>query len=265
MGIVPEWAAAEDAFLSVECEMVRDAQSVRFESKQNTRRLNGVRILDIEALDEAGWSAELARHARAFAGRGMPLSVKLAQPLTGDMLPGEWRVAGPTYHHVATDIADFAGESQRAVRLEELATDEQVNAFVDMMMVGRVPEHMHEKARPSIRALVRRVMGRENVTMQLAYDGSDLVGQVALVEAKGDHCHGYNVSTLSVALPARGKGYMKALYAAIAAAFEGQLYGQIIDGKPTLAYRRRFPSTRVLATINTYQRVDDPHGDHWPG
>jgi hypothetical protein len=58
---------------------------------------------------------------------------------------------------------------------------------------------------------------------------------------------------------------MKALYAAIGKPFRGQLYGQIIEGKPTMFYRQRFPSTRHLATVRTYQRVEDPFGDRWDG
>jgi GNAT superfamily N-acetyltransferase len=223
-----------------------------------------VRIVDIDALDEDGWRSVLARHAEVFAARQMPMCVQLAEPLTGDALPGKWRVSGARYHHVATDIADFSGESNLQVRFVELATESDIHAFSDMMMVDRIPEPMHERARPSIRALMGRTLESPHVTMLLVYDGDDLVGQLALFEAKGERCDGYCVTTLSVARPFRGRGYMKALYAAIARSFQGQLYGQIIDGVPTLNYRQRFPSTRVLATVGTHQRVDDAYGDRWP-
>lgn len=259
----PEWAEAENAFLGLDCDLLRDEHSLRFESRQDTRRLNGVRIVDIEGVDEAGWNAELGRHAEVFASRGMPLCVRLAEPLTGDRLPGAWRAMGPRYHHVATSIADFADESKRTLRFEEAATDDQVDMFADMMIVDRIPDSMHEKARPSVRALMRRALEHPGLSMLLAYDGDDLVGQVALIEANGEHCRGYCVSTLSVAKQARGQGYMKALYATIALSWQGWLYGQIIDGKATMAYRGRFPSTRVLATVQGYERVDDPHAGHW--
>lgn len=259
----PEWAQAENALLATECTMTRDEYSLRYESKQDTRRLNGVRIVDIDALDQAGWGAVLARHSDAFAAREMPLSIQLAEPMTGEQLPGQWQPVGVCYDHVATDIADFSGESQRAVRLEPVTSDDQVHAFAEMMMVDRIPDFMHQRARPSIHALWRRLMPNPEVAMLLAYDGDDMVGQLALIQATGDQCNGYTVSTLSVARPFRGRGYMKAVYAAITSSFQGNLYGQIITGKPTMAYRQRFASTRVLATVHNYQRADDPHGGRW--
>lgn len=263
MSSYPEWAEAEDAFLSLACRLTHDEHTVRFESPQNASRFNGVRIVNVEALDEAGWHRVLERHAEAFAAREMPLSVQLAQPLSGDSLPGDWREVGAVYDHVATDIADFARASSKSLRLETVDTDEQIGAFVEMMMPGRIPETMREQARPGVLALTRKAVDDPSTAVMLAYDDARLVGQLALVRATGERANGYTVTTLSVALSARGEGYMKAMYAALPGSFEGQLYGQIILGTPTMAYRRRFPSTRLLATVGRYQRVDDVYGDRW--
>jgi hypothetical protein len=175
----------------------------------------------------------------------------------------DWSPSGPIYHHLATDLSDFIGEGAREIELKELSEESEILVFAEMMMVDRIPESMHEKARPSIVGMMQRAAALPQTTMMLAYHGNDCVGQVALVEAKGDHCHGYNVSTLSVDETFRGQGYMKSLYNAIGKSFQGWLYGQIIEGKPTMAYRQRFPSTRHLATVRTYQRNDDPFGDRW--
>lgn len=263
MGTTQEWAEAENALLGVACTFTSAPNSLRFESGQDTRRFNGVRILDLGAQSAERWSEELGTHAEAFAAREMPLSVQLAQPLEGKDLPGDWRATGPTYHHLATDLADFVGESEREIQMREVDGESDICAFAEMMMVDRIPEAVREQARPSIEGLMRRVSALPQSSMMLVYDGDDMIGQVALVRAEGADCEGYNVSTLSVDQRFRGRGYMKALYAAIGKTFRGQLYGQIIEGKPTMFYRRRFPSTRHLATVQTYQRARDPFGERW--
>ena len=77
MPVETEWSEAEDAFLALSCEFVRDERSVRFESAQPAARLNAVRILDLVGLDEAGWARTLGEHAAAFAARELPLKVQL--------------------------------------------------------------------------------------------------------------------------------------------------------------------------------------------
>ena len=261
MPVETEWSEAEDAFLALSCEFVRDEHSVRFESAQPAARLNAVRILDLVGLDEAGWARTLGEHAAAFAARELPLKVQLAEPLSGDDLPGEWRAAGAIYDHVATDIADFIGASSRALDLRAVRSDTQVESFAEMMMQGRIPRPVRDQARPGLQRIMRAAVGRPGANLLLAYDGDALVGQVALMAASGRYARGYTITTLSVDEGARGQGYMKAIYCAIARSFEGQLYGQITRGTPTMAYRRRFPSTRILASTRKYERVNDPYGD----
>jgi hypothetical protein len=261
MPVATEWSEAEDAFLALSCEFVRDEHSVRFESAQPAARLNAVRILDLVGLDEAGWARTLGTHATAFATRELPLRVQLAEPLSGDDLPGEWRAAGAIYDHVATDIADFAGASPRVLDLRPIRSDADVEHFAEMMMQGRIPPPVRDRARPGLQRIMRASADRPGANLLLAYDGDDLVGQVALMEASGQHARGYTITTLSVDEAVRSQGYMKALYCAIARTFEGQLYGQITRGTPTMGYRQRFPSTRILASTRKYERVDDPYGD----
>lgn len=256
-----EWAEAENAFLSLDCAFTRDEYTLRFESAQRTPRMNAVRILELDGLDEDDWRQRLDEHAEVFAARELPLKVQLPEPLSGDDLPGQWCAAGAIYDHVATDIADFADSSSQPVELREVRTDAQVEAFAEMMMEGRVPEPFRDRARPGLRRIMRAAADLPSANLLLAYDGDDLVGQLALMETAGRYASGYAITTLSVALAARGRGYMKAMYAQISGSFEGQLYGQITRGTPTMAYRQRFPSTRLLASTRKYQRVDDPYAE----
>ena len=111
--------------------------------------------------------------------------MQLAEPLSGDDLPGEWRAAGAIYDHVATDIADFIGASSRALDLRAVRSDTQVESFAEMMMQGRIPRPVRDQARPGLQRIMRAAADRPGANLLLAYDGDALVGQVALMDASG--------------------------------------------------------------------------------
>lgn len=114
---------------------------------------------------------------------------------------------------------------------------------------------MWDFARPGIAAHVRHMVEADAIHPFLVYYEHAVVGQVVLTRVG----EGFTLSILTVVPARRGQGIMKAIYGALAEEFQGPLYGQIIEGVTTLAFRERFPSTLRLAHTGTWQAVDDPY------
>lgn len=253
---MPDWTLAEDAFLEASCTLERLPFGVRYSApSQPTVRLNALRVVEPGALDATGWARALADHRAFFHARGLAATLQLPEPVVGSAFPGAWRPVGPRFAHVVTELADFKGISTVGVELRPLGTEAERDAYVEMLIRSRVPPAMWEMARAPITATVQRVIEEDGAHAFLVHRGPQLVGQVAL-SAVGE---GFTASILTVVEEHRGQGLMKAIYGALADAFEGPLHGQIIDGVATLALRERLPSTRRLAHTRTWQALDDPY------
>lgn len=252
----PDWAVAEDAFLEATCTIEPLPYGARYSApSQPTIRLNALRVTDPAALGVAGWTAALEAHRAFFHARGLALTLQLPEPHEGAAFPGSWKRVGPRFVHVVTNLADLGGISPVAVELRPLTTEVDRDAYASMLIRTRVPRAMWDVARPVILASVQRVMDADAVHAFLVHQGQQLVGQVALTEVRD----GFTASILTVVEEHRGQGLMKAIYAAVAQTFDGPLYGQIIEGVATLAFRERLPSTRRLAHTRTWQALDDPY------
>lgn len=250
------WAQAEDAFLASSCTIDCFPYGTRYSApSQPTIRLNALRVLDPAALDAARWTTTLDTHREFFNALGMALTLQLPEPVDGGAFPGRWKPVGPRFVHVVTELADFRGVSPVAVELHPVASEAQQDAFTSMLIHTRIPQPMWDFARPGIAANTRRIVEADVIHPFLVHHGASVVGQVVLTQVG----RGFTMSILTVVPERRGEGLMKAIYGALAGEFNGPLYGQIIEGVSTLAFRERFPSTRRLAHTRTWQSEDDPH------
>ena len=254
MAGVGGWEAAEDAFLALFVSFERYAYGTRYGFADGNRRFNAVRVTSADALASIDWPAFVAEHEPHFAGLDRALTLQLPEPLTPPPGAGVGAPAGPAYEHVRTPLASFARPMPAGATLRRCEGLDDVARFVTLSLPSQIPPPMRER-------LAREGIGRihgaseRGQLVPLIYEvGGEPIGTVAALPFRDGH----SVFALSVTPSRRGQGHMKAIYAGLARAFEGDLYGQIEDGLATMGYRARLAGTERLARTRTYRRPDDP-------
>ncbi|MBX3272213.1 MAG: GNAT family N-acetyltransferase [Sandaracinaceae bacterium] len=248
------WEAAEDAFLALFVSFERYGYGTRYCFADGNRRFNAVRVASAEALASIDWAAFVAEHEPHFAGLERALTLQLPEPLTPPPEAGAWTVVGPAYEHVRTPLASFARPMLDSATLRRCEGLEDATRFVTLSLPSQIPPPMRERlAREGI-GRIHGATERGQLVPFLYEVGGEPIGTVAAIPFRDGH----SVFALAVTPSHRGQGHMKAIYAGLARALEGDLYGQIEDGLATMGYRARLAGTERLARTRTYRRSDDP-------
>jgi hypothetical protein len=248
------WTEAEDAFLAMLCTFQSLPFGTRYSSVASSKRFNAVRIADAEALARTDWDKLVAEQAPHFAALNRPLTIQLPEPLVPRQANVSWVVVGNPYVHVRTPLRSFDAPPPTGATLRRCLTHADVELFVAISMTARVPPHLRDMAvRNTLAVLLEHRDGGQAVPYLFEMNGEP-IGTVGCLPFS----YGNSVFGLTVAERHRGQGHMKAIYSALAREIQGDIFGQIEEGLPTLAYRRQIAGTEVLARTFTYQRVDDP-------
>lgn len=254
MPSVEPWEAAEDAFLELFVSFDRYGYGTRYGFSEGNRRFNAVRISSAAALASVDWPAFVAEHEAYFAGLDRALTVQLPEPLTPPPEAGTWTAVGPAYEHVRTPLASFARPLPTGASLRRCEGSTDAIRFVDLSLPRQIPPPMRERIAREGSARIHAATERGQLVPFFYEVSGEPIGTVGAIPFRDGH----TVFALSVVPSHRRRGHMKAIYAGLARALEGDLFGQIEDGLATMGYRARLAGTERLARTRTYRRPDDP-------